>query len=141
MSKRKAFKVVESLEEIKKLRSKQFLLYKARRLLWLQVLKEPNKITRERSSKKSGISLRTQERWIERYNSGGIEGLLNDAPNLKKSKIITQEIHQGLSKRVNSSDNPFLGYWDAKDWILSEYGVDITYHWIRAYLIKHLRLN
>uniref|UniRef100_UPI00321759BE helix-turn-helix domain-containing protein n=1 Tax=uncultured Algibacter sp. TaxID=298659 RepID=UPI00321759BE len=87
MSKRKAFKVVESLEEIKKLRSKQFLLYKARRLLWLQVLKESNEITRERSSKKSSISLRTQERWIERYNSGGIEGLLNDAPNLKKSKI------------------------------------------------------
>lgn len=74
------------------------------------MLKEPNKITREHSSKKSSISLRTQERWIERYNSGGIEGLLNDAPNLKKSKIITQEIHQGLSKRVNSSDNPFLGY-------------------------------
>ena len=139
MSKRKEFKIVESLEEIKKLRSKQTLLYKERRLLWLQVIKESNEITRERSSLKSGISLRTQERWIKRYNSGGIESLLNDAPNLKKSKIITEEIHQGLSERVNSSDNPFLGYWEAKDWVLSEYGVEITYHWMRAYLIKHFK--
>lgn len=139
MSKRKEFKISESLEEIKKLRSKQSLLYKERRLLWLQVLKESNEITRERSSIKSGISLRTQERCIDRYNSGGIEGLLNDAPNLKKSKIITEEIHQGLSKRVTSSDNPFLGYWESKDWVLSEYGVEITYHWIRAYLIKHFK--
>ena len=139
MSKRKEFKILESLDEIKKLRSKQSLLYKERRLLWLQIIKESNKITRESSSKKSGISLRTQERWIERYNSGGIEVLLNDAPNLKKSKIITEEIHQGLSARVNSSDNPFLGYWEAKDWVLSEYGVEITYHWIRAYLIKHFK--
>ena len=47
---------------------------------------------------------------------------------LKKSKIITDEIHQGLSRRVNSSEKPFLGYSDAKDWVLSEYGVEITYH-------------
>lgn len=139
MSKRKEITIVESIEEIKKLRSKQSLLYKERRLLWLQYLKESKGISRASSSKKSGISLRTQERWIARYNSGGIEGLLKDAPNLKKSKIITEEIHQGLSNRVNSCENPFLGYWDAKDWVLSEYGVEITYHWIRAYLIKHFK--
>ena len=68
-----------------------------------------------------------------------MQGLITDAPNFKKSKIITNEIHQGLSKRVNSSENPFLGYWDAKDWVLSEYGVKITYHWIREYLIKHFK--
>ena len=139
MSKRVIFTIKESIEEIKKRRSKQKVLYKQHRLLWLQVIKENRGISREASSKKSSISLRTQERWIQRYIAGGIQGLITDAPNLKKSKIITDEIHQGLSKRVNSSENPFLGYWDAKDWVLSEYGVEITYHWIRGYLIKHFK--
>jgi len=139
MSKRVKFTILESLEELKILRRKQKVLYKERRLLWLALIKETNDISRELSSKTAGISLRTQERWIERYISGGIEGLLTDKPNLKKSKIITDQIHQGLSERVNSSENPFLGYWDAKQWVLSEYGVEITYHWIRAYLIKHFK--
>ena len=139
MSKRVEFTIKESIEELRKLRLKQKVLYKQRRLIWLELLKESTNITREKSSQKSAISLRTQERWIQRYISGGIEGLLTDAPNLKKSKIITDEIHQGLSRRVNSSEKPFLGYWDAKDWVLSEYGVEITYHWIRAYLIKHFK--
>ena len=141
MSKRREFKVVETIDEIKKLRVKQSSLYKERRLLWLQIIKESKEITREASSLKSGISLRTQERWIQRYISGGIESLLNDAPNLKKSKIITEEIHKGLSERVNSSKDPFLGYRDAKDWVLSEYGVEITYHWLRAYLIKNFKIK
>ena len=139
MSKRTIFTIEEPIEEIKKRHSKQNVLYKERRLLWLQVIKETRGISRVASSQKAGISLRTQERWIQRYIAGGIEGLLTDAPNLKKSKIITDDIHQGLSERVNSSDNPFLGYWDAKDWELSEYGVEITYHWIRGYLIKHFK--
>ena len=139
MGKRVFFSIKESVEELKRLRKKQDSLYKERRLFWLQLLKESNSISREVSSEKAGIGLRTQERWIKKYLSSGVEGLLRDSPNLKKSKIITEEIHKGLCERVNSSKNPFLGYWDAKDWVLSEYGVEITYHWIRAYLIKHFK--
>ena len=84
MSKRVEFSINESIEELRKLRLKQKVLYKQRRLIWLEFLKETTNITREKSSQKSAISLRTQERWIQRYISGGIEGLLTDAPNLKK---------------------------------------------------------
>ena len=48
--------------------------------------------------------MRTQERWIKKYLCGGVQELLTDAPNLKKSKIITATIHQGLSESVHSSD-------------------------------------
>ncbi len=86
-----------------------------------------------------GINLRTQERWIQRYISGGIERLLIDKPKNIRSRIITPEIHQGLSERVNSSDNPFLGYWDAIQWVKTEYNTDIEYHNLRMYLIKHFK--
>lgn len=139
MAKRIDFIILESVESLKLLRKKQTSLYKERRLFWLQHLKENKDITRELLSEKASISLRTQERWIQKYISNGVQGLITDAPNLKKSKIITDEIHKGLSQRVNSSEHPFLGYWDAKDWVLSEYGVEITYHWMRAYLIKNFK--
>jgi hypothetical protein len=37
--------------------------------------------------------------------------MLSDKPKNKKSKIITPEIHLGLSQRVNDPTNTFLGYW------------------------------
>ncbi len=63
-----------------------------------------------------GINLRTQECWILRYISDGITGLLTDKPKNITSRIITPQIHQGLSKRVNSSEQP-LGCWDAVQWV------------------------
>ena len=139
MAKRIEITIFESVEELNILLRKEKIIYKHKRLLWLLLLKNIPELSRKSSSDKSVISIRTQERWIKRYNSGGVLGLLTDAPNNKKSKIITKEIHQGLEKRVNSSSNPFLGYWDARNWVLSEYGVEITYHWIRLYLIKHFK--
>ncbi len=64
-----------------------------------------------------GINLRTQERWVQQYISGGVDKLLTDKPKNIVSRVITPEIHQGLSKRVNSSEHPFLGYWDAVQWV------------------------
>ena len=63
--------------------------------------------------------------------------MLTDKPKNKKSKIISQEIHDGLKKRVYDVNNSFLGYWDAQRWVASEYGVEVKYQRIREYLIKH----
>ena len=139
MAKRFYFKVTEGLEELKKLRKKQSSIHKERRILWLIWMKENSSTNREETATSNGISLRTQERWIKKYLSFGVVGLLTDAPNQKKSKIFTTEIHEALAKRVHSSDHPFLGYWDAVDWVGKEYGVDVKYHWLRAYLIKHFK--
>ncbi len=56
--------------------------------------------TREALATYLGINLRTQERWVLRYISGGITGLLTDKPKNITPRIITPQIHQGLSKRV-----------------------------------------
>jgi hypothetical protein len=38
---------------------------------------------------------------------------------------------------VNDSHNPFLGYWDAQQWVVEQYGVEVKYQRIREYLIQH----
>ena len=65
--------------------------------------------------------------------------MLSDKARHIKSRILTKEIHQGLEKRVNTRDDPFLGYWDAVDWVNSQYGVSVSYHLLRYHLIKHFK--
>lgn len=67
--------------------------------------------------------------------------MLINKPKNKASKIITQKIHDGLSQRVNDPHNPFLGYWDAQNWVKDQYNIDVKYQRIREYLIQHLKQN
>ena len=65
--------------------------------------------------------------------------MLSDKPKLIRSRIITPEIHKGLEVKVNSSTDPFLGYWDAQNWVNQTYGIDVKYHLLRQYLINHFK--
>jgi transposase len=139
MATARTFPIKERYSELINLRKKQTSYRIEKRVIWLIELQKKRFKTRESLATYLDINLRTQERWIERYISGGIEGLLIDKPKNIKSRIITKDIHQGLEKKVNSSDNPLLGYWDAVDWVKSEYGVSVSYHLLRYHLIKHFK--
>ncbi len=86
-----------------------------------------------------GICRQTLVLWITRYRKLGIEGILLNATRAKKSKIITPETHQGLSEKLKDAKHSLRGYWDAQQWVLSHYGVEVKYHWLSAYMIKHFK--
>jgi transposase len=139
MAKAKYFRIQESISELNLLRKKQSNFKFEKRIIWLIEIKSERFKTRKSLTDYLGITTRTGERWTQKYVSTGIEGLLSDEPKNLKSRIITQEIHQGLSKRVNSSEQPFLGYWDAVQWVQDQYNVDVQYHLLRKYLIQHFK--
>jgi transposase len=64
---------------------------------------------------------------------------ISNEPQIRPSKIITPQIHDALEARVNSSDSPFLGYWEAQQWVEETFNVPIKYHWLRKYLITHFK--
>jgi transposase len=76
---------------------------------------------------------------LTKYREQGIAFLLADEPKVRPSKIITPEIHDALKAKVNSSDSPFLGYWEAQQWVEDTFNVKIKYHWLRKYLITHFK--
>lgn len=108
-------------------------------MIWLESILSQRLKTRKELADYLNISPRTQQRWTKQYVGHGIEGLLIDEPKNLKSRIITQEIHQGLSEHVNSSTEPFLGYWEAQSWVFKQYGVEVKYHLLRHYLIQHFK--
>jgi transposase len=139
MGKTADLNISESLTELKILSSKQKTLQKQKRVNALIYIKIKKFKTREEVSSFLGIHIRTLERWVNNYKSGGLDQMISDKPKNKESKIITPEIHQGLSKRVNDPNHPFLGYWDAQNWVNKNYGVNIKYQRIREYLKQHFK--
>jgi len=139
MGKSKEVKIKESILDLKKLKSQQGTLSKQKRVLCLIHILECKFKTKKELSTYLGVSIRTQERWLSKYRIAGLESMLTDKPKNKGSKIITKEIHQGLALKVNNSKAPFLGYWDAENWVYEQYGIRIKYHNLRKYLIKHFR--
>jgi len=139
MGKKAIIIVKESKAELKSLGKKQTSLAMERRVMWLLQFKSQNNSKREETASKVNISLRTQERWIKVYMNKGIGEFLTSNKDNHKSNIITDEIHLALKERMNSSESPLLGYWDAVEWIKDEFDVEIKYHWLRKYLISHFK--
>lgn len=63
--------------------------------------------TREELATSSGIHSRTLEVWLMDSRGGAVEMLLTNKPKNKTFKIITPDIHEGLSQRVHDLNNPF----------------------------------
>lgn len=139
MSLRQSIIIKESLEELSSLKKKQINFKSIQKVQLLEVIKKSPKVLRSKSARAVGVSTRTQERWLKTYQENGIEVLIAKQKSSKKSSIITDEIHQGLHKRVYSSNDCFRGYWDAQQWVQDTYGVAVTYFNLRAYMIKHFK--
>jgi len=131
--------VKETEIELKKLISKQFKRKNKARLKSLLWIKTNKYATRKILSEKLGYHKRTMEKWLAKYNEGGIDNML--LPNYvnRKSRIITPQMHQGLSSRVHDSGNGFSSYVEAQKWVEQEYGVKMNYHWLREYMIKRFK--
>lgn len=131
--------IKESVTELKTLLCHKTSLKKEKRLKSLLLIKSGKFKTRQQVADNVFVHIRTLERWLSNYKEGGIDQMISDKPKNKGSKIITSEMHNALSDRVNDPKNPFLGYWDAQDWIKEEFDVDVKYQRIREYLIQHFK--
>ena len=139
MGKKAQLDIKESISELKKLLIKQKTIKGEKRLKCLIEIKSNRFETRQNLADYLLVHIRTLERWVNDYRHGGATEMLSDKPKNKQSKIISPEIHKGLEQRVNDPHNPFLGYWDAQNWVKQEYGVDVKYQRIREYLKQHFR--
>lgn len=131
--------VKESLSELKKLQHKQRNIKSEKRILCLLLIKQKKFKTQSELADYLEVCRQTLVGWLTKYRKLGISGIVIKPTRNKQSKIITPEIHQGLKEKLENSNNPLPGYWDVVDWVYQEYGVEIKYHWLRQYLIKHFK--
>ena len=137
MGRQSTLKISESISELKKLQKKQVSIKAEKRVLCLILLKENKFSTHELLAEYLGVCRQVLVAWLTQYRKLGLEGILLKTTRNTKSRIITPEIHQGLSDKVKDSMNPLLGYQDAQRWVLENFATDINYHTLRDYMKKH----
>ena len=131
--------VKESLKDLKKLKSKVKTAKIQKRIESLMIFKSYPFKTKQAVADHLLVERKTIHSWLALYKAGGTDRLLDTGTRDKKSKIISTEIHQGLEEKLHEDSNALLGYWQAKLWVKQTYGVDIKYHWLRKYVIKHFK--
>jgi len=134
MAKRHKITIKESIEDLKKVRRKCINSKEEKRLQMLIELKSNSMVSRKKLSDSLRISDRTLCRWILAYNEFGLSFIFSSRNRDRDSVIITQEMSEGLEKRVSNPKTGFLSYVDAKNWIEETYNVNVNYHTLRDYL-------
>lgn len=138
MPKRIGLTITESLEDLKRIKSKQTKLYLEKRVTAIVYLKEEKYKNQQELSSILGVHERTLQTWLATYRSRGLKGLLEPKSHEVNSQFITTEMHDDLLRRLGSADSSFAGYREAVNYINSKYSQDIGYHVVRDYMINHL---
>ena len=134
MGRRLTLQVKESESELLKLQKSQQDLRGFKKLECLLHLKRGTYNKLDAVAASVSISPSTLDKWLRLYKQKGINSYLLPIKGKRISKLITPEIHQGLLERLQSVDNPFSGFWDARQWVASQYGVELNYQWLWKYM-------
>ncbi len=86
-----------------------------------------------------GVNHSSLKRWIKQYKEFGYDSLVSLKSGGNYKGVISASLHQALKAKVNDSDQPFLGYWHAVDWVKENFDQDIKYQTLRSYLIRHFK--
>jgi transposase len=131
--------VNESAEELKILLRKQTKSKNIDRLRSLLFIKLNKFITRQELADYLGYHIRTMERWLSKYGEGGLDKMLLAERMERKSHLVDSKVHDAISKRVNDPLSGFSSYVEVKQWLSTNYNLEIEYNTIRSYLIRNFK--
>jgi len=137
MGKRFNLIIEESLSTLKTLRKKEKNQKKKLRLLSLILTKENRFSRRVDLAEYLGVNIDTLNTWTKKYKEHGLTGLLSINSGGKRRESIPQSIHKEIECKLNDSNHPLQGYTDAVSWVKQEFGYEIKYHTLRAFMIRN----
>lgn len=129
--------IKESLLELKSLYKKTKSSRKKLRILSLILTKKKKFITREHLAIYLGVDVKTLYVWTKTYNLSGLKQMLVISSGGKRREIVPLKIHNDLEKKLHNSKSPLLGYTDAVEWVKNEFNIDLNYHTLRSFMIRH----
>ena len=83
------------------------------------------------------VGFSTLKAWYRDYSINGIDSFLKIKAKGKPKSLIPAEVHKALELKLNSSEAPLLGYWDAVIWVKNNYQLEIKYATLRKYMITN----
>lgn len=136
MAKPSNITVSESLDVLKEAKKKQ-IPAKHKRVEMLVLIKKGTHLTVGDLGTALGVAQSTIQTWRGNYKKGGLALLLEDGRGGKRPAQITAEAHKVLGERLSSPTGAFRSFGEARDWINSEFGLDMGYHAVNKYIKRH----
>lgn len=109
------------------------------RIKCLILLKEKRLRVQQELAVHLGIDYATVKRWLKQYKDEELDSHIIIKSGGKRGSVISSKMHESLSKKLNDSSDPLLGYWDAILRVKTNHGLDIKYNTLRTYLIRHFK--
>ena len=139
MARKSNIEVKESIESLKKAYFTEKNHRIRTRIKCLILLKEKKFKGQLEIAIHLGVDYATVKRWLKQYNEEGLKSLIIFKSGGKRKSVINSEVHQSLLTKLNDSNDPLLGYWDAVLWVNNNHGIEIKYNTLRTYLIRHFK--
>ena len=139
MVRQSSIEVKESINSLKKMYSKE-KNHRIRTRIKCLILQKETKFKGQLAlSIHLGVDYATVKRWLKQYREEGLKSLVTLNSGGKRKSTISSEVHQSLLTKLNDSNEPLLGYWDAVLWVKTNHGLEIKYNTLRTYLIRHFK--
>lgn len=84
-----------------------------------------------------GVNIATLNKWTDRYRESGLKGMLEVKSGGKRREAVPASIHKEIEAKLNDHTAPLQGYDDAVAWVREEFGHEIKYHTLRAFMIRN----
>ena len=131
--------ITENIDDLKKLKRSLKSHRSRTRIQSLILTKEKRFKKRSELAIHLSVSLSSLNRWTKEYLENGIDAVVKINSGGHKPSSVTKEIHDALSEKVYSSENPFQSYVEAVQWVNKTFDKEYHYNLIREYLIKHFK--
>jgi transposase len=100
------------------------------RLQMLYLLKSEQAKNRTEVGQLLGVSRRTVGEWLERYEEGGLERLLQLDTHTNRAYSLTADQEVQLRKKLSEPEG-FRSYGSVQAWVNTTFGLSLTYDTVR----------
>lgn len=137
MAKVLAITVLESAEELKKIKAKAAFHQRAR-VDMVQLLARGITDTTTLAAK-TGTGRNTIVTWKKRYQAGGLAGLLSDRRGGDQCSGLSEAQKQIIADKMHDPNDAFTSYVQARQWLEQEHGIVKNYHALNKYLKRNFK--
>lgn len=118
--------ITQTVQQLKTLLAKQTTARGKERILALYLLKINKARTLKDLAVVLGRDTATLHRWLQRYKTYGLEGMLTVRKGQGRKPAIPQAVMEQLRQQLENPDQ-FRSYGAVKNWLKEECGIDASY--------------
>ena len=132
-------RIKESIESLRQYK-KNAPNYRIKTRIESLILIKSNEFTRLQDiANHLSIGLRSLKRWLKIYEEKGLEHLLGISNGGRRYCNISLELHEALKEKTHNSEDPFMSYVEAVQWVKENYGQTVKYTTLRSYLVDNFK--